>query len=69
MHKHGIAYVSIRAAAARMRKAPSTLRLMLERGEAEGTVIATEAGHARQYVSVAWLEQWEQTQGAAPDAA
>jgi hypothetical protein len=69
MRKRASEYVSVRAAAARMRKAPTTVRLMLELGEAEGTVIATEAGHARQYVSVAWLERWEQTQGAAPDAA
>ena len=63
MRKHGTAYVSVRAAAARMRKAPPTVRLMLERGEAEGTSIETEAGHVRQYVSVAWLTAWEAKQG------
>ena len=65
MRKHGISYVSVRAAALRMRKAPPTVRLMLERGEADGTAIETESGHVRQYVSVEWLEAWEASQEAA----
>jgi hypothetical protein len=69
MRKHGISYVSVRAAAARMGKAPPTVRLMLERGEAEGTSIETEAGHIRQYVSVEWLEAWERQQATASKAA
>jgi len=69
MRKHGIAYVSVRAAALRMGKAPPTVRLMLERGEAQGTSIETEAGHVRQYVSVEWLEAWEAQSAAAHERA
>lgn len=63
MRKNGIDGVSIRTAALRMKKAPPTVRLMLERGEAKGFTVKTEAGHPRQYVSVEWLESWERDAG------
>jgi len=56
---HGL---SVRAVALRIGKAPQTVAKMVENGELRKFVVLTEAGHSRDYITLASLESWETSQ-------